>query len=1237
MTTTSDISTLDQLRTLVREKIQDILDKAEKNAEALGIDLDTSVGDPLVQISAGDVEEESGGALASEDYERANKSAAISSQSDDDFKLVFETTQMELVTDASENLNAYTRQSLTKAKEFVDDLDALAAEIASEAAKISIASAAGLYVPPQHDDIVELRATAQQTQERAEESANDLRSAQARRISAKRELKTDDLYPVATDHINDVPQRYFEETVVSTPEEGAPMDVNQSLTVAGRSGLDGQSTRLGRADAKLKESTAILQASALDKLQYIAVCMAMDSLTTSTSTKARAERVYSKFTDVIGTILSTLDAGFLRTLQTNVQELAADRIESLADTLQDKLDSIDTWLALNQPELPTFVSLVENIGDTISDTPILESLAAQCDLRMTSFCESQNLLEVAKGLDAGLGIVLPRISPILGRVRLEVVAPEQEGLDRPVEQAPDLETSMLLVSISGSDVTARLRRQDILSDFVTETPIVSGGVLAADVLAGATSFGVTGADANIASQGTVTVDGIDYRYSKYLANTFSLIDPATTLHAASTAVQATGEIRDTFVDAFAKTSNIHGGEGKLILEADGETREKIHYASSDFDDGEYTFHLDSPPAYGHAFTVSGRPHRKSKTILFKGTDLLTNADRFKVTGDQVTKDGEASYDFSAIIASEYLGTGPYRLLIGNSDYGVEVASVAVGAITLAESFYDGNQTNVILSRVYATTAPATTTVRFDLDQRQRFDVDVLDLVQGTSKALSARVTLGAGGDTKRVSSQTSSITNSGTTLTLTPVKPLVMGDEFGFAIEVQSGVRSFRSAVTAVGTGTLSCLMAKRLGTVTIIGAAVTGVNTKFKTEFTAGDYVYAVGSAVAKITDIADDTTMTLNSSPGDVAGADVYITPPVNALVGGAARRTINVWRTPREVRDVVSVARSAVDEALFEFTLSLATTYAHDLQEPTIVPGVQIVSDNIQGFLTHFSSANDNVIPRFDPNIVPPNSVTVKTVLENPDAATIYDPFVLVATQLWAKERALDVAGVFKNPDDTYVFTLVAPGTPFPLADGEIVEVETTDIFDQFKLTFGTGWSTEFDTFFAVIGGYLEDMNKKLCLLLTGRPQDLAWTAAAITAAVLTFRVVLFTLSITLQTMILALASSTILKESIDTFEKSGMDAAAERAKNGDIEEITKMTPETATSEGQARVVVDDYKQKLVLSPDAQIADDMASAIVSNDTDKRLLAAVRRPYTEIVADEKNRKVIAAKGLELKSEMIT
>lgn len=1173
-----DALTVEELQAMVREQTVTIVQEVDGAAVSLGIENEDAT--VAQEQAATDVESASAGALTAGDYLATTTApkfdvSSPSGASAGAFETLLRQGKQDLLNEVVVNPNAFTRRSLESMIIVIDEIDELLAQLVSETARIAVAASAGLLVPPNRTEVDELRGSAETVLNESRRAATDLRAASTRRTAARRLTGEDDLVPPAqvTTQITSVPDRYLEpmgDVPQPESERNDPTNVGSALAtaVAGSPGLSRDASARGRASEALSAANAALEAGVLERVGYVAICMVISTLTTSDETRARALRSWTRLRELVSSLMTTLDDGFLASVQDSLQEIAAEVIDGISGSVQDKLDAFDTWLSLTRPASPTFVSTVESVGDEPGDIPVLESLAAHCDLNLGSFCDFQGLLEVAKSLDAQLGLVPQRDTTAIGRARLTLVAPEAEDY-RPPTPTPDSEASLLLQA----DVTP-------LSTTITAAFPRSG---ARNALVGVTS--------------------------------------------------------DSFVGDFAPNPAIGGGPGRLALEGEGETRQVLAYSSSSFDSGtgRYTFVIDTastpldPSAPTHRPQLVGRPHPRAKTLLFKPASLVTRAERFNVSGDEVTHPTDANFDFSAAIADarDYDSSfgGGLRLCIGADTVPVELDSVATvltggnTKLVLKSDFHGGAQSLTTLSSAPALTGPGSLTARARLDRRQRDDLGVSALAVGAVDAtVFGRIVLDGGGGSRRAASVTTNVSAVSPAIeqVVTVAEPGVRGDEptmaggVGAAIEVQGGATVISSRVIGVSAAARQYRfrLPQFSGTVGVSGGTVTPSDfDAISDQLYVGDFVHIVGAGTGEITAISDPTFTV--SGVGDIgAGAAMH-----SAVPPGITRSlSVSVTLEPRETREFSSVRR--VDDETFELNLAQATLFAHGLQELEIASTVTILpSTNFDAYRGQFSNPATSVTPRFTDSAVPLGATTLRATFDDAASELLLGGLVAAATEIIAPNGArLAVTPPASVDSGVYAFALVDPLT-LALPAGSAIEVETTSVFGQLEDLFpdDDSWAQPIDDAFSSIGDALVELESKMCSLLSGRPQDILATAVLLTASIAGLRAALAPIRITLATMPAALPSSNVLASVSAGFSNSGMDAAAGSVDAGDVLGITGLTPTSATSEGRARETLECYREELTLLEDQKIADRSISLLRGREFDKALLAETRRPFRD------------------------
>ena len=247
--------TTSEFKQQIDEKTDVLIDKLESDRDSLGLDKSSGVDSRIVQEAGDDVETASGGVLSANDYTATRDAPVISPSDVSEFNRIFEDVRNRLMFEASNNINAFTRQGLKQALKIIEEIDNLLAQIAVEAASVSLASA--LLTPPARADVIELQSAAQEVHDKSVYTAEDLRSARARRTAAKRHLANDPIVSRQSAEIvkTSVENRYLEP--IADPRETGPATISGSYATAkhGAANLEVQAQATGRVDQRLTEAT----------------------------------------------------------------------------------------------------------------------------------------------------------------------------------------------------------------------------------------------------------------------------------------------------------------------------------------------------------------------------------------------------------------------------------------------------------------------------------------------------------------------------------------------------------------------------------------------------------------------------------------------------------------------------------------------------------------------------------------------------------------------------------------------------------------------------------------------------------------------------------------------------------------------------------------------------------------------------------------------------------------------
>lgn len=442
MTEPVDVKTRAQIGDEVKTSAKELRERAEEDQRALGIeDESTASSDSLSAAAHEQIESASPGAVPVEAYPNEPVAAAVSTNV---FDTLFVDAQLAFMAEVSGNPNLALRASLVTAERAIGDLLALATQILSEAGQLTILAAS--LGPADRVYVAQRRDATSRLARESDAAAGDLLSASARRRAAKKAAGGDLQTPRASPSgIGLVQGRDLEPTTGRT-DVGAtldPGDVDQTLAAPQNSDVTRQSTRQGVVSASLFGVTAEVRGLDLSRIDQIALCAALHSMATSKDTQARATRAAAKLKAIMDAALAAADDGFLATIGSAIQELAAGTMSRLASAVQDKLDAIDTWLSTPLVTAnTTIVTTVDTVGERSAVTPVTDSLAAACGLSKERFCEAFGTLELTLAIDSAMGIVGAR-PPAIGRAVLLVDAPEPVDFTPPITR-PDRELRMIL-------------------------------------------------------------------------------------------------------------------------------------------------------------------------------------------------------------------------------------------------------------------------------------------------------------------------------------------------------------------------------------------------------------------------------------------------------------------------------------------------------------------------------------------------------------------------------------------------------------------------------------------------------------------------------------------------------------------------------------------------------------------------------------------------------------------------
>lgn len=1243
---TVDLRTIDDVRTLASEGAEDARQQLSADATVFEVDSSQSLSDDQLASQAYSAVPQD--LVSEDDYLRVSHGVAKTATTV--FASTFDDVKRAVVSEIATDVNIALRMALTSARDMTADLEALASEIAAEMAKISVYAAAGALVPPAPADISAVRAKVEASRLAAETSADDLENARSRREAARVALGQND--GRVTRGFDTGSQSLRLRPLV--PDSGLPRASDPDVVNATYAGVGATNVALqtrqkdvpGVSTVNLTAALDDMTATVADKAAYMAVCAAIAAMTASRDKQARAVYVYRRLSAVMDVILVQIGSGFARGLQQQIQEQAAGAIRALADEFQSRLDAIDQFLSLSVTRPSPLITNVSAVGQIADAQPLVDDLTGKCGLKLESFCRSQSLIEIAKALELELGVVLPR-APAFGRVRLTLTAPELGTDVDDIAPRVDGEAQMIMAeAVAGSGVVrARLRGQDVVRVY-DESSLSVTATVAVAAAAGDQRLVLTApAGVNIAEFGSVVIDGVTYRFYGGEADddgyAITLTAPLASAAAVGDAVAVDREHRETFENVYKPLTQVGGGSGVLRIRSEREVEERLEYDSSSFDEltGVYTFTLSDPakPAYDHRLSVIGRPAPADKKLLFKGSDLTVPAARFKVVNgnELVPEDGVTDPSTQVSVARHGAG-GTHRLFAGDNKYAVTVSSVSATKITLSHDWHGQKTEKLTLSEMTSQLVVGSGKVAALLDDRLKKDLGVDELAVGDSMPLSGRIVVDAGAGTERSSCDDAAVANvSGQpSFTVATLTPLFRSDDVGTQASVggrpvindSGAVRQVRVttrdyAITSVANSRLATMAAVSCaGTVSRSAAAVTGSGTSFLSEFEPGEAIYIAGDGWYRVDSVNSDTSMTLSSGSGSSgSGLPCHRGPWTDST----QTRSLSFMRQAQESRTFSAVKN--VDGSVYELTTQTETGQTervHGVQRLEITPGVQILPSSTAQFI---ATVPTPVTARFADSEYPPGTVSLRAEFEDRAYAPLQEPFVLAASTATIDGRELELASVTKSGDDVYVLTLSSP-SPRVFSAGDVVEIKTTDIVSQLKTDFGDGsWSAGVDAWLSSTADDLKQLFGRLCLMLNGRPVNVAVPAAAVAASSAALAATLSAMKLTLSAMILGLPSSSVVENAVATFVNAGMDRAAKLLSEGDIIGLSGATAATSTSQGQQLAVLEEYKQHVVTFKQSYLIDKIADEVKGKLSNKEIRAKFERGFKENYKDEINSRLSA------------
>jgi hypothetical protein len=1232
---------------------------ADADAEALQFSGGGEQGPGAMAITSAthdEVESAAPGVFAKDDYQ-SGVVVPSTTNSTSAFDKAFEDLKSGFMSLTTSDMNLAVAGSVRQALVVVDELQALSTVLGSEAAKISIAAAAGLLSPPSRADISSLRADAQLTRDEMSRAESELRSGETRRRAARtRQGLLENNRQDLVEKPSDLGQRHGRVLEQASPGvsgsgEDAPSGVAVELFApqqASSPGLALEASRQSVADEGLSDSSAALRGSVLDKISYLAICQALASLDTGNETRAKAVRAYARLQEIVAVISKTLSPDFNANLVASVHELLADGVAALGSELQKRLDAIDTFLSVATRPLPTFVSTVENIGDAASNVSLVESLLADCGLRMDSFCDFQGMLEVAKSLDSLMAFA-PQRPPRLGRVCFTLQAPDPVSDYQPLITRPDREAKLQLVAYvpaGASQIQARFPRSDVTRALTTPVPQVYG-TLPSLVSPGTETLTVSGLSSTPSAVGRLRLDpggpnDETLRYESFSgSHVFTLIDKPAVTHGIGESVAVDGEHRDQFTDVYRQREEIGGGPGKLRLAGDDEDAETLSYSGSTFNPatGVYTFNLSQNTVNEHWPQASGRPSPGAKKILFRDSvNSLSPAPRFNVSGAVITPVTPGS---PPDMTTEIQAGDKLVLSDDVNDTPVTVQSVNSTSATLTASYHNQPVSGVSLAKFDGRTAPSSSLVYARLSQRAADELGINLSLLTSQDIEDFKLLVDQDTGTRVIRRSDGVLTSTGATVnTVSTSAPIFESGDVGKSISVQSrsGKRQVTGVITSVSIDgkqadfdSTTMLTGSGATPFSQSGATFTAAGGRLLSELQVGDCI-GFGGVKRRVVSVDSNNSATVDPSGAVAASATAAITA-TDGLAPAVTGRQFSFLRQPRETAVVGTVIKTG---EIWQLNTLSPLASGHGTQDLVVDATVQILPQAQSDFVSQPTS----VTPRFEPDVVPPGTLTLRGSFQDPAQAPILGPLLAAGggdveiAGLTMPYTSLSVSG-----DDVTV-TLGAPGALKALQAGETFCVPTSSTIESLLLTdaFPDGvWNLPFESWLSDIDNQLLQLHRRLCRLLQGRPEDVALIAAAMAASQGVFASSLSVLRILLQALLAGLGDTAQVDVLINQARGLGMDRAADAMAGGDVTLVAQMSAGEATGSGALLKSVVAYREKLTTYDQAIQADSLAAELRGSENSVRILAETRAGFKTAAADDISRKRSAAAALKAKAEDVT
>lgn len=339
------------------------------------------------------------------------------------------------------------------------------------------------------------------------------------------------------------------------------------------------------------------------------------------------------------------------------------------------------------------------------------------------------------------------------------------------------------------------------------------------------------------------------------------------------------------------------------------------------------------------------------------------------------------------------------------------------------------------------------------------------------------------------------------------------------------------------------------------------------------------IGSATSTAQAQRRTITTFIDAETLTYSGANIPGT--LNGGTRGLFRLTIDSF----EVRRALSVVDGPHPD-LKSFTLNAATSRPHARLRALPQAAVRVVPDVRDTNLNQIATpADPNVRDR---DILPAGSTVFSATYTDPAQDAYFTPILTAAVTGRAFIGGQGPFAYTLITDETgpTVRVTLAAGTPQAFAAGTIVEIETTSLLDRFSVEFPDSWFTPLDNWLLGLGAELNRLEAKFCRLLSGSPQDIAASAAALSALSSSVSLTLTTARFALVAWLVPLTQASSLTRALTTLEGMGATRAAQRLREGRVGEFVSMTPAEGSHEGNTLIVAQAYQDRVVTEEEYRV---------------------------------------------------